>query len=348
MADLQVIKALFTIGKYFALTPSSPTDARSSRFEKIYRYAVFTMYTFFKFFTGYIRIPVYATLPKIQLFFIFVIEITIWIHSYYTTMVVTNERWYQLIANLSRIETQPSRDSHFLAVRVPLLAFGVVKLTQMYYWNEVFGFVSLGVYFVEVVQIYSQFFYITLTCNVLRMVLARYQYQNLLRRTQTIPTRCIHNLDELKRLSRTVEDMFGWSNLLNICYTVQRIMVYCHYLIMSYKVLSVSKIRNFYLVQNVELVLFLVNICEVTYFLFRTLTWFQMGILWMILSCNAVDLEYEKILRSFNKNKALYHMVLQMRPRFTAARFFTIKKSTIFSILNTIVTFTLVIIQIDL
>jgi gustatory receptor len=345
MGDLQAIKILFKIGHILALTPSSPTNAESSRFEKIYKYAVFTTCTLFKFFTWYNTMSVYVQLPKIQLFFTMVTEVTLCSHCYYTTMVVTNEHWYQLIDHLSRVESQSSREPRVLTVLVPLLAVGVVKVAELCYWSNSYGFVALGLCFVEAVQKYSQFFYITATYTILRMVLARYQYQNLLRRNERQPTRFRHNLHELKRLSCAVDDMFGWSILLHICFIVPTIMVYFHFLMRSSTVRYTSKLQYLHLVQNVAIS---VKLCEFGHSLFHLLPWFQIGVLWIIVLCDAVQQEYEKILQSFNKNSALYHMVLQTRPRFTAARFFSLQKSTIFSILNTLVTFSLVIIQIDL
>jgi hypothetical protein len=259
MGDLQAIKILFKIGHILALTPSSPTNAKSSRFEKIYKYAVFTTCTLFKFFTWYNTMSVYVQLPKIQLFFTMVTEVTLCSHCYYTTMVVTNEHWYQLIDHFSRVESQTSREPHVLTVLVPLLAVGVVKVTELCYWSNSFGFVALGLRFVEAVQKYSQFFYITATYTILRMVLARYQYQNLLRRNERQPTRFRHNLHELKRLSCAVDDMFGWSILLHICYIVPRIMVYFHYLMISSMVRYTSKLQYLHLVQNVAIS---VKLCE--------------------------------------------------------------------------------------
>jgi hypothetical protein len=65
MADRRVIQLLFKIGKCLAFTPFSLTGSKPSRFQKIYKSAILTLYTAVTIYTWYTRMIFYVDLTKI-------------------------------------------------------------------------------------------------------------------------------------------------------------------------------------------------------------------------------------------------------------------------------------------
>jgi hypothetical protein len=258
MTDLRVIQLLVKVGKCLALTPFSLTDSKPCRLEKIYKFGLLTLYTVVTICTWYTRMVYYAGISKIQLACKVLIDLNAYAHSCYTLVVVKKQQWFTLMHTLAKIDNPYSQEPHVLSALVPLVAFGVVTLSEMYYWYESFGLISLCFFFFEVLRSYCQFFYTIFTCIILRMILARYRYQNLLCRQKILLARFKHNFHELTSAIRIFNELFGWSILLDVSVIIPRIITLVHFLIRGSKIRFKFKSQNLFLVQNCELISVLV------------------------------------------------------------------------------------------
>jgi hypothetical protein len=259
MADRRVIQLLFKIGKCLAFTPFSLTGSKPSRFQKIYKSAILTLYTAVTIYTWYTRMIFYVDLTKIQLVLKVLIDVNVYAHNFYTLVVVKQEHWFTLMCCLANIDNQAKQDSYLLTALVPLVTVGGVIITELCYWYYSFGWYSLCFFFFEVVHNYCQFFYNVLTGVILKMILARYKYQTVLARSQVHLSRLRRNFHELTCAIRVFNDVFGWVILLNICVVIPKIMVCIHYLIRGSRTTFKHKSQYFFLLQNIELGLNMVS-----------------------------------------------------------------------------------------
>jgi hypothetical protein len=149
MADRRVIQLLFKIGKCLAFTPFSLTGSKPSRFQKIYKSAILTLYTAVTIYTWYTRMIFYVDLTKIQLVLKVLIDVNVYAHNFYTLVVVKQEHWFTLMCCLANIDNQAKQDSYLLTALVPLVTVGGVIITELCYWYYSFGWYSLCFFFLR-------------------------------------------------------------------------------------------------------------------------------------------------------------------------------------------------------
>jgi gustatory receptor len=95
------------------------------------------------------------------------------------------KQWRKLLQHLQDIEritvnrntTKMSFLLEFVAVHAIIL---IPSIYYVYIWNEILSPNFFNQYFVELVQIYFQFFYIYLLCTVVKMLHSGYKYANTL------------------------------------------------------------------------------------------------------------------------------------------------------------------------
>jgi gustatory receptor len=243
-----------------------------------------------------------------------------------------------------------------------------MNVYTFYVWIDVIGVKFIKGYCVESLQVYSQFFNTVFACVILKMIQSRYKYQKfLLNPHLTLARKQLSNLILLKVkrnllvLKETVDhfnDIFGWAILLNIFFASLRGLIYLDDTIKGVdNIKNVS--RNYWQIASQ---IFFVLIFWVSLADFETPVsrfFLQIGIFALILWCDTIRKEFEELLSycyqmqtriaesTFTENDMCIFTksVSQSMPEFTAARYFSIDRSTIFSILNSITTFLLVMIQ---
>ncbi|KAJ3620253.1 hypothetical protein MTP99_004220 [Tenebrio molitor] len=142
----------------------------------------------------------------------------------------------------------------------------------------------------------------------------------------------------LKEGVKIFNDTFGWSFLFTIISCVSRTLIYIDIIIKHSEILLGQDMSVFYH-----------DFCRIL------ISW--VGILSTIFLCDSIMKKCDEILSQAyrleseltsyeNKEIQVFiNVVLHNRPEFRAGRFFSINRSTLFTVLNSLTTFLLVIIQ---
>ncbi|RZB40778.1 gustatory receptor 28b [Asbolus verrucosus] len=344
---------IFKIGNILALTPASVGDRKSSLSRKIYGILVFVLYTVGVIASFLYRRSHYSKLTLIQLVLRILLDVDLYAFTYHTVIVLASmkgQQWFKLFKGLKSVDYQLfGTRSYYLILIMAHVALWSVSILAFYVWINFFGISFLGLYLVEFLQMYSLFFYSLVTCIVLRMLLSRYKYQNFLLREQIVLTGKLFSKRTLKKvvgntfiLKQTVDafnDIFGWIILFDIFFGALRSLIY----------LDVAIKGDGHFSGNSPFGNFLHWLSHIS-----VISLYWVGILATILLCDNIMRESEELLGTFqqmefalNENEICMamKMVSYNRPKFDAARYFSISRTTIFKILNSLTTFLLVMIQ---
>ncbi|RZB40647.1 uncharacterized protein BDFB_011115, partial [Asbolus verrucosus] len=173
---------------------------------------------------------------------------------------------------------------------------------------------------------------------------ARYKHQTFLLREKVCTKRQLKYLEKIKRniffLKDCVDvfnDIFGWIFLFNIIFGVARSLIYLDMIVIS---LNGFRIDNYF--KNALRLLSHINVVSIFWVEFLSIALIcdeilkEFGeILTIANNLGMISVESEEVRRFFNS-------VNDNRPEFTAARFFSIDRSAIFTVLNAMTTFLIV------
>ncbi|RZC41973.1 hypothetical protein BDFB_012963, partial [Asbolus verrucosus] len=265
------------------------------------------------------------------------LDIIFYTHNFYVLvvlMVVKRHQWFKLIHNLQFVECQVNfpHKSHWLAIILAHMVFCAITISGMTVYFVIFDITYVELNFVDCFENYSLFFHTVCTCVVLSLLLSRYKRQILfLKRENINKVHC--NMYLLKKSVDIFNDIFGWMILLDVCYGAIKCLTYINLMV-----------KNENIVRNLWLQFYGVSL----------LTSIWARIVTTILLCDAILKKYEDIFNvafrikcSTNNRKfrSILAVVSHNRPEFRAARFFLIDRSLLFSIFDSVTTFTLVILQ---
>ncbi|CAH1380228.1 unnamed protein product, partial [Tenebrio molitor] len=284
-------------------------------------------------------------------------EVVLFAYSFYTLIVagLTKRRqWFLLVRILTRVECEIKNEkSLYIIFFVSNVMYLVLSVYTLFLWTKVLGVTFIETFFFELLPVYSQFFITVSTCLILKMIQSRYKYQKVLLNlhftharkqfSHMILLNVKRNLLALKDAVDLFNDIFGWNTLLNIFFIAVRSLYFLDSVIKKENSLA-SRVpeSNWQVVGRSSFMLI-----------------FWVGIFAVILWCDAIREEYEELLsycyemQEYLDNSifdeddmcAFTKSVSQNIPEFTAARYFYIDRSAIFSIMNSITTFLLVLIQ---
>jgi gustatory receptor len=159
----------------------------------------------------------------------------------------------------------------------------------------------------------------------------------------------------LKEGVKIFNDTFGWSFLFTIISCVSRTLIYIDIIIKHSEILLGQDMSVFYHDFCRILISWVKQFTHAFYGV--TPLYLQVGILSTIFLCDSIMKKCDEILSQAyrleseltsyeNKEIQVFiNVVLHNRPEFRAARFFSINRSTLFTVLNSLTTFLLVIIQ---
>ncbi|XP_068901854.1 uncharacterized protein [Tenebrio molitor] len=177
------------------------------------------------------------------------------------------------------------------------------------------------------------------TCTILNMMLERYKVQSFLLREQIkcgrmktlkdifeLLKQIKFNVFMLKQAVDAFNEIFGWVILLNIFYGCTKSLIFLNGLVKSEEQWSEYSIAT----------VWTILLCDTVLKEFKLL---------VDLSGQLETSLFNLVLYKGNEFSNFSAALLHNQPEFHAARFFSIDRSTIFSILNSIITFLLVIIQ---
>ncbi|RZC42336.1 7tm 7 domain containing protein [Asbolus verrucosus] len=332
-----MLDCLFKIGRILALTPSTVNHTTPSLFRKAYQFLIFTIYTACLILTKIYIKEYYMRYMSPYKVLLICLNINYYVYNFYVlviVMVTKRQLWMRLLVNLKNIDCQIKQGSFKLILILAHVAFFIVTSAGIYLYLIVFGLTYTELNIIDCFENYSLFFYVICTCITLYLILSRYKHQILLLQKKRINIKQIkRNMLTLKESVNNFNDIFGWIILLNIFYCAIKCLIFIDIMIKSREA-GRSHFLRLYCVGIV-----LLN---------------GAGISTTVLLCDAILKEFEKIWKivfkmqiwsEHQKFETFVAIVSHSRPKFTAARFFLIDRSTLFSIVNTILTFLLVLIQ---
>jgi hypothetical protein len=103
--DLKIITPIFTIGKLLALTPSTTKNLSPTSFQKLYSILVFLFYICGTTLSFVNRKSHYSKLSVMQLVLRVLLDVDLFVHSFYTVIVVGLFKRHQWIIIITKLET---------------------------------------------------------------------------------------------------------------------------------------------------------------------------------------------------------------------------------------------------
>ncbi|EFA05765.1 gustatory receptor 39 [Tribolium castaneum] len=348
--DLNIIRRFFQVGKFLALTPTTLRDYSATPWQKNYTVLVFFFFTVGATAALQFCWSDYMSENPIALVLWIVTDITRYVHNLYifiSVMIFKRKLWFVLIANLKKTKFRIDYSEYkflYCAFITSHVSFSIIMSCIIFICFQLDDwYTCLRYYFVEFVQIFTQFFYLSFAPIVLKMIFLRYQHFNKTLQTQKTWHQIKTGQLRLKQTVDTFCEIFGGTILLNIIYNSSKSLIYLNKLIKQTKSWSSGSP--------------IVILMKLTQIGIIGLFWGL--IFWVIFLCDAIVSQNEEIRKNlyqmlqadpiFYENKQFEKFlktVLSNGPEFSAVRFFSIDRSTIFQIMNSIVTFLIVVIQI--
>nr|XP_015835102.1 PREDICTED: uncharacterized protein LOC103312576 isoform X2 [Tribolium castaneum] len=263
------------------------------------------------------------------------------------------EQWSALIEcfkateNLVLVELNKRKVPYYLGFVIANIVHFSIAVYEYFFWTQSIGLSFIKKYFNRYLQMYLNFYCIFLLCVVTNMILLRYKGFKATLRTQThthlnknsllnLISKVEKTMYSLKKIVDLYNTMFGWTLFLIISLTTIQILNYIDFIIFYTQVEAGS----------VQIVLLSLAI----------ITWVFLGALVLILLCSFVEQEAEEIVSlsydirlsltgNVYKMQEFTNFVIKNLPKFTAANFFHIGRSTILNMLGTVSTFIIILIQ---
>ncbi|RZC33860.1 7tm 7 and/or Lig chan domain containing protein, partial [Asbolus verrucosus] len=303
----------------------------------------------------YHRRYVYYSLTSLQLVMRITMDATLYAHNCHS-LTIKRQIWSKLLKKFGFVHCKSDKGSHFTTFILAHVIFCSSAIFNCYVWFSFLGWDFFKMYLVECFQIYSLFFHIVFAFIVLKMLLVRYQQQALVmtayidrkdffsEEVAKFLGKIRRDLSILKEISEIFSEIFGWAILLKILFGAAKTLLYLDIVLEN----TYHVFKSFDVAWN--MLHFLSNVSVI-------LT-FWVGFLAAVLMCHSVVTKFDEILAlayrlevSSTDSGDIHNFICSIvdyRPHFTAARFFSIDRSIIFSVLNSITTFFIVIIQLKL
>ncbi|EFA05780.1 gustatory receptor [Tribolium castaneum] len=351
--DHNLLRLIVTVGEFFAITPS-----KNKIVTKIYATCFIpVLMTASTVSVIYYRQPLYVNFSPIKLVVTIAMVLIVNLFNCYTVLAPVfckRQQYGQLMAKLVENHHKPDFRTcgKFLA---PNLIYWVVTIYVAYVWTDILGFNYYKEYFVEVVQLYFQFYYNYFLCVVVAIFWGKYRNVNFLLAEQLVHMQSRPFVDHdrfhafikrveglicsIKELNMIFNDVFGWPIIMIVLYSSLLLLNYLD-----------DIFKNSFGYDNQQYLGVIISNISVVF-----LT--TVGTTILILLCDSVLEEVKTtILLAYKirqyavskEKKEIYefiNVVLNNSPQFTAAGFFSINKTTIFHMMGTVTTFFIIIIQ---
>jgi gustatory receptor len=366
---------LFSVGKFLTITP--PYNSKTSRLQTICTLVVVTLQVPFVIFSVLTReLRVVHICAKVVLailvdFFLLAFSC----HNALSVVLWKKTQWQKLVGNLKIIasnEKNRKKIVHHVKISfVRLVTDLTVLIVEYSFWMEVFSFFHyVQVYNAHYFEYYLVFSFNTFLSLILNVVLIQYRHLNhILQEQVSLAKPVTNNLSKLlseiesslfflKDTVDLINDIFGWPLALIISYTTVYILNNLDFVFQG-SLNPDDKIAFKILADTILVLLTFVSTIFWKYLL-SLKCFLQAGTCVVIITCDLILREAETMLtKSYvlrrhtemlspkEKEKLIQFsdVIQQNFPRFSAARFFNIDRSTILSILTTVVTFLIIMIQ---
>ncbi|KAH0808833.1 hypothetical protein GEV33_013954 [Tenebrio molitor] len=350
----------FTVGKFLTITP--PYNTKVSRSQTVCTFVVVTLQVPLMICSAIARelntLHIYAKVVVALL--VDSLLLTFSCHTALSVVLWKKTQWQKLTGNLKIIASNAENTKkivHHVKISFVRLVTDLTILIVVYsFWVEVFSFS----YYAQRYNAHYFDYYLVYTFNIflsliLNVVLIQYRYLNDVLQKEISSEIVVTNklskllgevessLFFLKDTVDLINDIFGWPLALTISYTTLYILNNFDFIFQN-SLIPDDEIA-FKILADTTLVL---------------LTFIGTSV--VIARCDLILREAETMLTksyvlrrhtkmlSAQEKEVLTHfsdVILQNFPRFSAARFFNIDRSTILSILATVVTFLIIMIQFE-
>jgi hypothetical protein len=376
--DTKIIDVIFGYGRILGLTPHSDRLCeKTTRLQKFYSFLIFTLLASLLNFY-FFGLVLDNTRPLSTQYILIVLLILTYVtHDFYVLIIVNFSKcakWYQMVQCLKRVPCHKNRFTsyHLQFVMSQIVGFSLTIVgicICSFFFTITYAFGIL----INCIEINLQLFYVVLRCIILEMLLCRYQHQKYLvlkagsqahsHKLFKILTKIKHNLFLMNNAIDLFNDIFGWTTLLNIFLGSVRTLLHMDK--------TITKDTSVYLSNNpasiwnmlYQTTLLLIIWVRNNFFENILLTvFFQSGVIANVLLCDSVvqkhvqllvlvtqlETNYQGVPSANEQLNSLLNTIAHLRPKFEAARFFSVDKTTLFTVSYSIVTFLLVLIQFKL
>ncbi|EEZ99382.1 gustatory receptor 66 [Tribolium castaneum] len=330
----KLLRILFKIGNCLAITPKNFKLRKPTILEKILGCFMLIFQTVTAITSVAYKLPQYSQYIYIKLTVYVILDVSLYLFSVTAVLsgLFKRNQWYKLVKNLMLTGKDPTtgHKKYF-----GFIVVNVIFLAMMVYLNVVFGTDFVKRFTLNFFKLYVQFFINYLVYAILQILKMRYRslaqsLENEANIRDTTLKRVSYDYILLKESVSIFNNIFGWLILFNTIHSSLQIVVYP---------------SDTFLSSRIEWILADIFVLII----------FCGGIVITIISCDLVLSESEKILSISlkhleaspdNRNLLKFiEMALANFPKFSAARFFSISRTTILRILNATVTFLIVVIQ---
>jgi gustatory receptor len=367
----------FTVGKFLTITP--PYNTKVSRSQTVCTFVVVTLQVPLMICSAIARelntLHIYAKVVVALL--VDSLLLTFSCHTALSVVLWKKTQWQKLTGNLKIIASNAENTKkivHHVKISFVRLVTDLTILIVVYsFWVEVFSFS----YYAQRYNAHYFDYYLVYTFNnflslILNVVLIQYRYLNDVLQKEISSEIVVTNklskllgevessLFFLKDTVDLINDIFGWPLALTISYTTLYILNNFDFIFQN-SLIPDDEIA-FKILADTTLVLLTFVSTIFWKYLLSLKCFLQIGTSVVIARCDLILREAETMLTksyvlrrhtkmlSAQEKEVLTHfsdVILQNFPRFSAARFFNIDRSTILSILATVVTFLIIMIQFE-
>ncbi|KAJ3652474.1 hypothetical protein Zmor_018435 [Zophobas morio] len=352
--SVKQLQILFNVGKILAITPASFRGKNTTLSEKLYGCFMIIFYTVAVIVSFVYRVPQYKFYIHIKLAIHVILDILLYLFCIQTitSALLKRELWCVLIQNL-KITGNGSVNKFNYGLRffIGNIIFWIMNIYLLSCFTYYFGLEFVKQYSVDTLQVYVQFNRNFLIWVFLKFFKSRYRAINrallnlkkLVKRNHETSIndtlrRLRYNFVLLENTIHIFNAIFGWTILISTLHGSLQMIIYFDNMLIPTITTTVTL-----LVAN---------------FLILLLYW--TGTATIIIICDDVLDEAEQTVvmayklqkkMKFRYNLELTKLITVVTnnfPRFSAAGFFVINKSTILKIFDAIVTLLVVVIQFDI
>ncbi|RZC41410.1 7tm 7 domain containing protein, partial [Asbolus verrucosus] len=359
--SFKLLKVMFTVGKFLVITPSRIEMGEDAFPRKAHVFLMIGLVTAGLLASSIYRGPYYMEYIPMKMATQILLDASLYMLNIYSILTTIRKKpqWCRLIKNLKKTQNiSIGETQNYWWFALANAIFWVIQFYESFIFTKMMGVGFYAQYGVEYVQLYLQFFIYFLLQVFLKMFKSRYQsitktlsdelylMVQLQRRplvreghSLTYLNKIKHNICVLKETVDTFNDIFGWPIVFIITFTSLQVLIYLQGLfVRSRRTLET-------IIYNVAVILWH---CAATFF--------------NIFLCDSVSHEGQKILtlaysmekyllkQGENENEELSRFISVVKdnyPNFSAARFFSVDRTTVFGIFDAIITFLIVMIQFE-
>ncbi|XP_044264830.1 uncharacterized protein LOC123011459 [Tribolium madens] len=350
--SLKLVKLVFKFGSLLALTPAKIEKNGLGFPSKIYALLWIILFTAGVSISCIYRKPFYKEMTLVELILQVAMDIVLYILniSIITITATKKRQWQKFIKILQTLQINKENEKifWFLSFLLTSIIYVLSKIYETYVWSPVLGVLYYKMYAVEYFQFYAQFIVYYLIYVFLKLI-----------------------LNGVENLSKNIKLLKVQSNRVN-SFTLKSIrrefcaLVKCVDIFNNIFGLLILLLIQFCFLQQLTFLLTLThsvmteNTVSVVIFKILYITWHMVGTFISVFLCDLVEQRVKNMQivahqiaancveeKEYEEIKILVDVIDNTFPHFSAARFFDLNRKTILGIVNALITFLIVTIQLE-